>query len=283
MHARCRRLRHPARTTRRRARGRRPLAPDRVGNCPRPRRRVRRGHQQHRVRPARHARQYESGLHLQGASGNNQVLDLDSHGNRDPRKNGESADGLAVEEGSGTGNVVRGARLWNNSDDGLDHWMSSSPVLTENSLARGNGFNRWDPPDFTGDGNGLKPGGNGVAADHAVRNTMAWDDAAGGIVDNDNPGRHRIERSTAWGNPKTGFRFDRSTGTLTEDLAAANGTNASLGTTSTGTGNSWDLGGDWSFVSTDPTTITGPRARDGSIPSSTFLRPTNNSDVGARF
>ena len=65
---------------------------------------------------------YESGLHLQGASGNNQIVNLDSFGNRDPRNNGESADGLAIKEGSGTGNVVRGARLWNNSDDGLDFW-----------------------------------------------------------------------------------------------------------------------------------------------------------------
>ncbi|TQM79814.1 uncharacterized protein DUF1565 [Saccharothrix saharensis] len=226
---------------------------------------------------------YESGLHLQGASSDNRILDLDAHGNRDPRKNGESADGLAIKEGSGTGNVVRGARLWHNSDDGLDYWMFSSPILTENSLAWGNGFNRWNLPDFTGDGNGLKLGGNGVAADHTVRNTMTWDNAAGGVVDNNNPGRHRIERSTAWDNPKTGFQFDRSSSALTKNLSVANGTNASLGSTSTGSGNSWNLGGTWSFTSTNPATLTGPRNADGSIPSSDFLRPGNGADVGARF
>ncbi|MER5263421.1 right-handed parallel beta-helix repeat-containing protein [Actinosynnema sp. NPDC002837] len=226
---------------------------------------------------------YESGLHLQGASSNNQIVNLDAYGNRDPRKNGESADGLAIKEGSGSGNVVRGARLWNNSDDGLDYWMFSSPILLENSLAWGNGFNRWNLPGFTGDGNGFKLGGNGVVADHTVRNTMTWDNAAGGFVDNNNPGRQRIERSTAWDNPKTGFQFDRSSSTLTKNLAAANGTNASLGSNSAGTGNSWDLGGSWSFASTNPGTITGPRTADGSIPSSTFLRPSNGADVGARF
>ncbi|GAB2618262.1 pectate lyase [Streptomyces capparidis] len=226
---------------------------------------------------------YESGLHLQGASSNNQILNLDSHGNRDPRKNGESADGLAIKEGSGSGNVVRGARLWNNSDDGLDWWMFQSPILTENSLAWGNGFNRWNLPDFTGDGNGFKLGGNGVAANHTVRNSMTWDNAVGGFIDNNNPGQHRIERSTAWDNPGTGFNFNRSSSTLTKNLAVANGTNASLGGNSTGSGNSWNLGGSWSFVSTDPGTITGPRAADGSIPSSTFLRPGNGADVGARF
>src|SRR5262245_36797154 len=102
---------------------------------------------------------YESGFHIQGASSNNQILNLDSYGNRDPRNSGESADGLAIKEGSGTGNVVRGARLWNNSDDGLDFWEFLSPVRTENSLAWGNGYNRWGIPDYTGDGNGFKLGG----------------------------------------------------------------------------------------------------------------------------
>ncbi len=226
---------------------------------------------------------YESGLHIQGSSSNNRIINLDAHGNRDPRKNGESADGLAIKEGSGGGNVVRGARLWNNSDDGLDFWMFSSPILVENNLAWGNGFNRWNLPNFTGDGNGFKLGGNGVAADHTVRNSMTWDNAVGGVIDNNNPGRHRIERSTAWNNPGTGFTFNRSSSTLTKNLAVANKTAVSLGSNSTGSGNSWNAGGSWSFVSTDSRTITGPRKADGSIPSSTFLRPTNGADVGARF
>lgn len=226
---------------------------------------------------------YESGFHLFLGSSDNQILDLDSHGNRDPRNNGESADGLAIKEGSGSGNVVRGARLWNNSDDGLDYWMFSSPIRTENSLAWGNGFNRWNLPDFTGDGNGFKLGGNGVSAGHTLRNSMAWDNAAGGIVDNNNPGRHRIERCTAWDNPGTGFNVNRSASTLTGNLAVGNGTDVSLGSNSGGSGNSWDIGGSWSLVSTDPSTITGSRNADGSIQSSTFLRPSNGADVGARF
>jgi hypothetical protein len=226
---------------------------------------------------------YESGFHLFLASSNNQIINLDSYGNRDPRKNGESADGLAIKEGSGTGNVVRGARLWNNADDGLDWWMFESPILVENSLAWGNGFNRWNIPNFVGDGNGFKLGGNGVAANQTVRNSMAWDNAVSGFIDNNNPGQHRIERSTAWDNPGTGFDFDRSDSTLTNNLAVANGTNVSLGSNSSGSGNSWDLGGTWTLTSTDPATITGARLADGSIPSSTFLRPANGANVGARF
>jgi hypothetical protein len=161
--------------------------------------------------------------------------------------------------------------------------MFSSPILIENSLAWGNGFNRWNIPNFTGDGNGFKLGGNGVSANHTVRNSMTWDNAAGGFVDNDNPGQHQIDHCTAWDNPGNGFNFSRSDSTLTRNLSVANGTSVALGSNSSGSGNSWDIGGTWSLASTNQGTITGPRNGDGSIPSSTFLRPSNGADVGARF
>lgn len=229
---------------------------------------------------------YESGLHLQGASGENHILNLDSYGNRDPRKNGESADGLAIKEGSGAGNVVRGARLWNNSDDGYDAWEFLDPIVIEDSVAWGNGFNRWDLPDYTGDGNGFKLGGGDPdpAADHTISNSIAFGNAVDGFLDNGNPGSLAADHCTAWDNGGEGFDFADSTSTLTGNLAVANATApANLGDGSTGTGNSWDLGGSWDLASTDESAITGPRAADGSIPSSDFLLPANGEDVGARF
>lgn len=227
---------------------------------------------------------YESGLHLQGSSAGNQIINLDSHGNRDPRNNGESADGLAIKEGSGAGNVVRGARLWFNSDDGFDAWEFLSSITIENSVAYGNGFNRWNLPNYTGDGNGFKNGGGDVdlPAAHVTRNCMAWDNRVGGFIDNANPGALVFDRNTAWRNGGTGFDSSDADGTLTKNLAVANGTNVSLGSSSS-SGNSWDLGGSWTFVSTDQSVITGPRAADGSIPTSNFLRPANGLDVGARL
>lgn len=65
---------------------------------------------------------YETGFQLEGSSSNNVVLYLDSYRNADPRKNGKSADGFACKEGKGNGNIIRGARLYENSDDGLDLW-----------------------------------------------------------------------------------------------------------------------------------------------------------------
>ena len=227
---------------------------------------------------------YESGLHLQGSSSNNQIINLDSFNNRDPRNNGESADGLAIKEGSGTGNVVRGARLWFNSDDGFDAWEFLSPITIENSVAYGNGFNRWNIPNYTGDGNGFKLGGGDVdmPAAHVTRNSMAWDNSAGGFIDNSNPGALQLDHDTAWRNGGTGFDMADAAATVTRNLAVSNGTNQSMGTSSN-TNNSWNIGGTWTFVSTDASTITGPRTSSGAIASSSFLRPSNGADVGARI
>ncbi|ELS58357.1 right-handed parallel beta-helix repeat-containing protein [Streptomyces viridochromogenes] len=234
---------------------------------------------------------YESGFQLQGSSSDNQILNLDSYGNRDPRKNGESADGLAVKEGSGTGNVVRGARLWNNVDDGFDAWKFASPIVIENTVAYGNGFNRWNFPDFAGDGNGFKMGGGtpAPAASHTLRNTAAFRNAAHGVTDNGNPGALALTRNTTWANAGTGFDADVPGGTaaLTANLSVADARPAAVGSGTVVRGNSWNLGGTWdasSVLSTDPGAITGARSADGSPPSAaSFLVPRNGAAVGARF
>ncbi|MFE2037559.1 DUF1565 domain-containing protein [Streptomyces scopuliridis] len=234
---------------------------------------------------------YESGFQLQGTSSGNQILDLDSYGNRDPRKNGESADGLAIKEGSGTGNVVRGARLWNNVDDGYDAWKFASPVLVENTIAYGNGFNRWNFPDFAGDGNGFKLGGGSPApaVAHTLRNTMAFRNAAKGVTDNGNPGALTLTRNTTFRNQGTGFDADvsGSRAVLSGNLSLADQTPAALGTGTVSSGNSWDFGGTWndaSVLSTDTSALTGPRGSDGSLPSApAFLVPRNGTPIGARL
>ncbi|WP_405514130.1 right-handed parallel beta-helix repeat-containing protein [Streptomyces canus] len=234
---------------------------------------------------------YESGFQLQGASSNNQILNLDSYGNRDPRKNGESADGLAIKEGSGTGNVVRGARLWNNVDDGFDDWKFTSPVVVENTIAYGNGFNRWNFPDFAGDGNGFKLGGGSPApaVAHTLRNSIAFKNAAHGVTDNGNTGALALTRNSTWANGGTGFDADVSGGKakLTANLSVGDAKAAALGSATVSSGNSWDLGGTWnasSVLSTDPAPLTGARGADGALPSApSFLVPRSGAAVGARF
>ncbi|MFH8757088.1 right-handed parallel beta-helix repeat-containing protein [Streptomyces atroolivaceus] len=234
---------------------------------------------------------YETGFQLQGDSSGNQILDLDSFGNRDPRKNGESADGLGIKEGSGAGNVVRGVRLWNNVDDGFDAWKFASPVLIEDTVAHGNGVDRWDFPDFAGDGNGFKLGGGTPAppAGHTVRNSVAFDNAKHGFTDNGNTGILTWSGNSTFSNSGTGFDADTAGARagLTANLAVSDGRPASRGADTASSGNSWDIGGTWndaSVMSTDTDAVTAPRGADGSLPSAPgFLVPRNGAPVGARL
>lgn len=230
---------------------------------------------------------YETGFQIQGSASNNQVINLDSYGNRDPRKNGESADGIGIKEGSGTGNVIRGSRFWNNVDDGLDFWMFLSPVTVENCYSWGNGFNRWSFSNFAGDGNGYKLGGGAkdTPVAHVVKNSMAFNNAAGGFVDNTQPGKMVVSRNTAWNNiAGSGFDFADSTPTLTGNIAVLNKVNSQLKGGSA-SGNSWQSG-TWnnaSFASIDSSVLTGPRAANGMVQASKFLIPKSGAAIGASY
>ncbi|KAK2767569.1 hypothetical protein FQN54_003727 [Arachnomyces sp. PD_36] len=234
---------------------------------------------------------YESGFQLEGDASNNTVLYLDSYGNRDPRKNGESADGFACKEGSGEGNVLRGARLWNNVDDGLDLWEFKSKVEIHDTLSWGNGVNRWDFTEFEGDGNGFKLGGGGDEpgaigpANHVITNCIAFNNAVGGFVDNSQTGEFTLTRNTAWNNGGVGFKFGSATATLSSNVAATNAeADTNLSDTQVSNGNSWDEGDPWtddSFASVDVSLVTGPRGADGKIPASDFLLPASGDAIGA--
>ena len=96
----------------------------------------------------------------------NQVINCDSSFNYDPEENGQDADGFAAKgptdslpgEGLGPGNVFRGCRSWNNSDDGFDFWWAGNGVMVEDCWAWRNGKNVWNDPNFTGNANGFKLG-----------------------------------------------------------------------------------------------------------------------------
>ncbi|CAE7129714.1 unnamed protein product [Rhizoctonia solani] len=230
---------------------------------------------------------YETGIQIQGSASNNLILNVDSFRNRDPRKNGESADGIGIKEGSGTGNIIRGSRVWDNVDDGIDFWEFLSPVTIENTYSWGNGFNRWGFSNFAGDGNGYKLGGGAkeTPVAHVVKNSMAFNNAAGGFVDNTQPGKMVISRNTAWNNiAGAGFDFADSTPTITGNIAVLNKVNSQLKGGSA-SGNSWQSGS-WSnssFVSLDSSILTGPRATNGAIRASSFLIPKSGAAIGASY
>ncbi|WP_019067483.1 right-handed parallel beta-helix repeat-containing protein [Streptomyces hokutonensis] len=225
----------------------------------------------------------DSGFTLRGdGTTNNLVQNLDSYGNYDAAGHGQNADGIAIKFGSGTGNKVTGARLYNNSDDGLDLWQFSSPVTIDHSWAFGNGKNRWNDSAFEGNGNGFKLGGGGVAVAHVVNDNAAWDNSLNGFTENSNTGAIILNRNTAYANTAAGFFFATSKSRLARNLAVANkGGLDKLGSGTVSAANNWDGGVTTpSFKSVDATTAYGARSSSGTLPATMFLT-TGSTAIGA--
>ncbi|MDF3145893.1 MULTISPECIES: right-handed parallel beta-helix repeat-containing protein [unclassified Streptomyces] len=225
----------------------------------------------------------DSGFTLRGdGTTNNLVQNLDSYGNYDPSGHGQNADGIAVKFGSGTGNKITGARLYNNSDDGLDLWQFSSPVTIEHTWAFGNGKNRWSDPAFEGNGNGFKLGGGGASVAHVVNNNAAWDNTLHGFTENSNTGAIVLNRNTAYANTESGFYFATGKARLARNLAASNkGGLAKLGSQAVSAANNWDSGvATPSFKSKDATTAYGARGSNGALPATTYLT-TGSTTIGS--
>lgn len=225
----------------------------------------------------------DSGFTLTGDSTtNNTVRNIDSYGHYDAATHGENADGIAIKFGSGSGNLVTGARLYNNSDDGLDFWSFSSPVTVEHTWAMGNGKNRWSDSAFAGDGNGYKLGGDGEVVAHVVNNSAAWDNAGNGFTENSNKGAIVINRTTAYANAKWGYYFATGAARLGKNLAVSNsGGSVSKGSSVVSSGNNWDSGiSTPAFRSTSATTTYNARQSNGALPVTTFLT-TGSTTIGA--
>lgn len=225
----------------------------------------------------------DSGFTLRGdGTTGNLVQNLDSHGNYDPAGHGQNADGVAVKFGSGTGNRITGARLFDNSDDGLDLWQFSSPVTVEHSWAFGNGENRWRDPAFEGNGNGFKLGGGGASVAHVVTNNAAWDNRLHGFTENSNTGAIALNRNTAYANAQNGFYFATGKARLGKNLAVRDrGGPAELGSAAVSAGNTWDSGvATPPFRSTDARSAYAARRADGSLPATTFLT-TGSTTLGS--
>lgn len=238
-----------------------------------------------------------SGFTLRGdRTVDNLIRNLDSYDNHDPAGRRDDADGLAVTSGSGSGNRVTGARLFNNADDGMDVWRWASPVTVERSWAFGNG-KAGDGESGTGEtgetgktgetgnsrhGNGFVLAAAHNSAPHLLRSNAAWDNAADGFTGGSGSGAVSLDRNTAYANRGTGFRFATGAARLTRNLAVADtGGPAELGAQAVSSGNSWDAGvAAPSFGSGDAATAHAPRRAGGSLPATAFLG-TDGGTIGA--
>jgi pectate disaccharide-lyase len=226
-----------------------------------------------------------TGLELRGPNTiGNRVLNSDFHDNHDDARQGANADGVAIKEGSGTGNLVSGCRVYRNADDGLDLSGFSDPVTITHNWAYGNGHNRWRLTDFAGAGTGFKLGGGDPvpAVAHLVTENAAWDNRTFGFTEQNNKGPIKVTRNTAYRNGNDGFAFWFSIAVLRGNLALANGRNDNRGDVTRETGNSWDQAG-WTTAmlrSTNPSQAEGARPANGSLPRTKFLT-TKRKGIGA--
>jgi hypothetical protein len=227
-----------------------------------------------------------TGLHLTGSvapgPSDNLVLNCDSYRNYDPPIGG-NADGFSAKWTVGPGNVFRGCRSYNNSDDGWDLWMGTSTVLIDSCYAFRNGWDSWHSGSFDGNGNGFKLGGNNVATPHTVRNCVSFDNAGNtgrGFDENNNLAGQTLYNCTAYRNKGDNYHFQNTvisgSHVIKNCVSYVGIVNISSGTQEK---NSWQgfaiSAAD--FVSLDTTGVTAARDSDGHLKPSTYLHLASNS------
>ena len=235
-----------------------------------------------------------TGLHLTGSTApgpsNNLILNCDAYRNYDPPIGGD-ADGFSTKWTVGPGNVFRGCRAYNNSDDGWDLWMGTGSVLIDSCFAFRNGVDSWHSGSFNGNGNGFKLGGNYVATQHTVRNCVSFDNAGNtgrGFDENNNTGGQTLYNCTADRNKGDNFHFKNTVvAGQTHVIKNCISVDGSVGISSgVQEKNSWQgfSVSTADFISVDTSLATAPRNPDGSLPANGFLRLASTSpliDAGA--
>jgi hypothetical protein len=228
----------------------------------------------------------------------NLVLNCDSSANYDYLESGGSGDGFGCHS-SGGGNVLRGCRAYDNSDDGFDFINAAGSCKVEDSFSFRNG---WVPPGSThgtpgataGNGAGFKAGGYGSppevpstgAATHTVQRCVAVGNRSQGFYANHHPGRINFTNNTAYNNPANYNMLSDSgypsSHVIRNNIAFGTGGNISNLNGGTATSNSWNLSvtvttGD--FLGVDLAEALGPRQADGSLPDMKFMHLVEGSDL----
>ena len=200
----------------------------------------------------------------------NLILNCDAFGNYDTGADGGNADGFSAKWSIGSGNVFRGCRAFNNSDDGWDLWMATSLVVIENCWAFRNG-------NHSGNGNGFKLGGSNVATPNTVRNCVSFDNAGNtgrGFDENNNLAGQTLFNCTAYRNKGDNYHFSNTviSGQHVIKNCISYSGNVAI-TSGILAKNSWQgfTVTNSDFVSLDTSMATAPRDADGSLPASFFL------------
>src|ERR1035437_7281969 len=208
----------------------------------------------------------------------NLILNTDSYLNYDPPIGG-NGDGFAPKWYIGAGNVFRGCRAWQNSDDGWDLWMADSTIEIDSCFSFRNGVNSWGVnSQFNGNGNGFKLGGNYVATPHIVKNCVSFDNAGNtgrGYDENNDTAGQTLYNCVAYRNMGDNYHFSNNPITgkhIIKNCISYSGNvniiNATL------SNNSWPsltpTAAD--FVSIDTSLATAPRQASGNLRDNGFFR-----------
>ncbi len=233
----------------------------------------------------------DTGIHMAGNASHNLLKNCDSFRNFDGKTAGENADGFGAKYDIFPGNRYYGCRAWENADDGFDFWRAANTIVVENCWAFHNGDPSLfgNPPNFGGDGNGFKLGGDYVPGDHLVLRCLAFDNfgpsrQSKGFDHNNNTGALTLIHNTAFNNGRN-FYFPRdplrAQSMFVNNLSVASAILATLPPNALLAANSWqslsitqDV-----FLSVDTELAKGPRERDGSLPNIELLKPRPGSAV----
>jgi pectate disaccharide-lyase len=223
-----------------------------------------------------------TGLQIGSQSGstfpsNNLILNCDSYLNYDA-PGGGNADGFGAKWNTGTGNVFKGCRSWQNSDDGWDLWEGLGSIEIDSCFSFRNGQNPNKQP--AGNGNGFKIGGGWIATPHIVKNCVAFDNRTGssggkGFDQNHNTAGQTLYNCVSYRNQNDNFSFPDSIITgqhIIKNCISYSGTvtisNATL------SNNSWPslTPTATDFISLDTSLASAPRQLNGNLPDNGFFR-----------
>lgn len=236
----------------------------------------------------------------------NEIVDCDSYLNFDWGTLGGNADGFACKMHNGKGNVFRGCRAWRNSDDGWDLYETDWPVEITDCWSWHNGdqtdFNDTylakagkKMSSFSGNGNGIKLGGNGTGGDskgqHVVTRCVAFNNrykSLKGFDQNSHKGGVVVRNCTAWGNGYN-YMFETEASGSTNEFAnnisfsPKSGAGYEFTAGAILANNSWTLtsltASAADFLDTTEASAGAPRDADGSLPDNGFARLAAGSDL----
>ncbi|WP_239004854.1 right-handed parallel beta-helix repeat-containing protein [Paenibacillus tepidiphilus] len=221
----------------------------------------------------------------------NQIIGVYSHDNYDP-DNGEDADGFAAKLTIGPGNVFDNCVAAWNTDDGWDLYTKSDTgaigaVTIKNSIAYKNGQTSDGNSTADSDGNGFKLGGESIAVNHIVQNSIAYQNKKHGFTYNSNPGSIKMTNNTSWSNGQSNFAFDAGTHVFTNNLSFAGSSSDKTSGTDVSSTNVWWknnastnakglVASSADFVSLTPSVV---RGSGGYISLGNFLKLASGSDL----